>query len=249
MAWYREWFGEEYLGLYSHRDEQEAEAHVDFVERQLGPSRPRAVLDLACGAGRHTAVLRRRGYRSLGVDLSITMLAHAGGLPRVAGDMRCLPFAGGSFDWVLNFFTSFGYFETERENFQVLEEIVRVLAPGGRFLIDIMNTAYTLRHLQAREVQRLDCPQAEGRRGGRRSRSVKSRPPAGADGCRTVEIERWYDAATKRINKRIRWRRRRPHVPRERARLPGRRGRHRLALGGPRGERALWQFPGRTLRQ
>jgi len=180
MAWYREWFGEEYLGLYSHRDEQEAEAHIDFVERVLGEPRPRAVLDLACGAGRHTAVLRRRGYRTLGDDLSLTLLSHAHRLPRVAGDMRCLPFSAGAFDWVLNFFTSFGYFETERENFQVLEEIVRVLAPAGRFLIDIMNTANTLRHLQPREVQRLD------------------------GGGRTVEIERWYDAATKRINKRIR---------------------------------------------
>src|SRR5258708_35581400 len=93
MAWYKEWFGEEYLGLYSHRDEQEAEAHVDFVERRLGEGWPRAVLDLACGAGRHTAALRRRGYRTLGVDLSLTLLVHARGLPRVAGDMRCLPFA------------------------------------------------------------------------------------------------------------------------------------------------------------
>src|ERR1700692_4934305 len=66
------------------------------------------------------------------------------GLPRPAGDMRCLPFAAASFDWVLNFFTSFGYFEKERENFQVLEEIVRVLVPDGRFLIDIMNSANTL---------------------------------------------------------------------------------------------------------
>jgi SAM-dependent methyltransferase len=251
MAWYKEWFGEEYLGLYSHRDEQEAEAHVDFVERQLGHPRPRAVLDLACGAGRHTAALRRRGYRTVGVDLSLTLLAHAGGLQRVAGDMRCLPFAAGSFDWVLNFFTSFGYFEKERENFQVLEEIVRVLAPRGRFLIDIMNTASTLRHLQPREVQRLDgrrfedgaehaqhlaAPRALQTPATATAAAVatpattataaatavanpttiaaaapttagEATAAAGAAGpgdLRTVEIERWYDSATKRINKRIR---------------------------------------------
>jgi SAM-dependent methyltransferase len=205
VAWYKEWFGEEYLGLYSHRDEQEAEAHIDFVERRFGEPRPRAVLDLACGAGRHTAVLRRRGYRTLGVDLSLTMLAHARQLPRVAGDMRCLPFGAGSFDWVLNFFTSFGYFEKERENFQVLEEIVRVLMPGGRFLIDIMNSANTLRHLQAREVQRLDGRPLEANdRDGKDGRSQAGRPGARPADIQTVEIERWYDAATKRINKRIR---------------------------------------------
>jgi SAM-dependent methyltransferase len=178
MAWYKEWFGEEYLEMYSHRDEEEAERHVDFVERQLlGDSRPRAVLDLACGAGRHTMALRRRGYRTLGVDLSITLLAHRA-FPKLAGDMRCLPFTAASFDWILNFFTSFGYFEKERENFEVLEEIVRLLVPGGRFLIDILNPNRALRDLTPRETQNL-----EGRR---------------------IEIERWYDTATLRINKRIR---------------------------------------------
>ena len=33
MAWYKEWFGEEYLELYAHRDEGEAARHVGFVAR------------------------------------------------------------------------------------------------------------------------------------------------------------------------------------------------------------------------
>jgi len=179
MPWYEDWFGEEYLELYSHRDASEAEEHVDFVERHLTGPRPRAVLDLACGAGRHTAALRRRGFRTLGLDLSLTLLARmrARGLPRVAGDMRRLPFTDGSFDWVLNFFTSFGYFERERENFRVLEEIVRVLPAGGRFLIDLVNPATAIEHLRPRGVEPLE----EG----------------------TAEVERWYDPASQRINKRI----------------------------------------------
>ncbi|HXO20556.1 MAG TPA: class I SAM-dependent methyltransferase [Thermoanaerobaculia bacterium] len=179
MAWYQDWFGEEYLELYSHRDDEEAQEHVDFVARVLAETRPRAVLDLACGAGRHTAALRRRGYRTLGVDLSLTLLARMAerGLPRVAGDMRRLPFAAASFDWVLNFFTSFGYFEGERENFLVLEEIARVLRPGGEFLIDLLNPPYALRTLTPHEVQET--------------------------AAHRVEIERWYDAFHQRINKRI----------------------------------------------
>ena len=179
MPWYNDWFGEEYLELYSRRDQSEAEEHVDFVERHLDGPRPRAVLDLACGAGRHTAALRRRGFRTLGLDLSLTLLARmrARALPRVAGDMRRLPFTDGSFDWVLNFFTSFGYFERERENFRVLEEIVRVLPAGGRFLIDLVNPATAIEHLRPRGVEPLE------------------------DG--TAEVERWYDPASQRINKRI----------------------------------------------
>jgi len=177
MAWYREWFGEEYLQLYSHRDRAEAECQADFVERQLGDLRPRAALDLACGAGRHTDVLRDRGYRVLGIDLSIVLLAERPDLPRVAGDMRDLPFVPEAFDWVLNFFTSFGYFETERENFRVLEEVNRILAPGGRFLIDLMNPEPVIENLQPRE-----------------SYTVEDR---------RVRIERWYDPQSKRVNKRI----------------------------------------------
>lgn len=178
MAWYRQWFGNEYLELYSHRDSGEAEAHVRFVEDRLGSPKPRAVLDLACGAGRHTEALRQRGLRALGVDLSVTLLLHGVGLPRVAADMRGLPFAAGAFDWVLNFFTSFGYFETERENFRVLEEVVRVLAPGGKFLLDFMNVERTLAELEPSET-------------------VES-------GGRLVAIERWYDPVSQRLNKRIR---------------------------------------------
>ncbi len=178
VAWYRDWFGEEYLDLYAHRDQHEAECQADFVERWLGPAKPHAVLDLACGAGRHTDALRRRGYRVLGVDLSITLLAQPPDLPRVAGDMRALPFAAGSFDWVLNFFTSFGYFEEERENFRVLEEVVRMLAAGGRFLIDLMNPEPVIENLQARE--------------------------SFARSDRKVSLERWYDPQAKRVNKRIR---------------------------------------------
>ncbi len=182
MAWYKEWFGQDYLELYAHRDVEEAERHADFVEKVLvdgsGGSRPRAVLDLASGAGRHTAALRARGYRTLGLDLSLTLLTQPPPLPRVAGDIRELPFADASFDWVLNFFTSFGYFDNERENFRVLEEIARVLTPGGRFLIDLFNRDRVIAGLVPTETLELN--------GG------------------VAEIERWFDQRTERVNKRIR---------------------------------------------
>ena len=177
MAWYQEWFGEEYLELYSHRDPGEAREHVAFVETLFEAS-PRAVLDLACGSGRHTAALRERGFRALGCDLSLTLLAQSPDLPRVGGDMRCLPFADETFDWVLNFFTSFGYFDQERQNFRVLEEIVRVLAPGGRYLIDLMNLDATLAGLREHETRRV--------------------------GEKGVEIRRWWDPDARRVMKRIR---------------------------------------------
>jgi SAM-dependent methyltransferase len=178
MAWYTEWFGAEYLELYAHRDEEEADQHLELVERLFAGEAVGAILDLACGTGRHTAALRRRGHHAYGVDLSLTLLARERLGVLACGDMRRLPCPDGAFDWVLNFFTSFGYFETERENFRVLEEVVRVLAPHGRFLIDLMNLDATLAHL--REYERRD------------------------EGDRVVEIRRSWDTAQRRINKRIR---------------------------------------------
>lgn len=178
MAWYKEWFGAEYLELYSHRDQGEADAHIDFVVEALEGDAPGAVLDLASGAGRHTQALRRRGIRALGVDLSLTLLTEPPRQPSVAADMCCLPFSADVFDWVLNFFTSFGYFESERENTQVLHEIHRVLTPGGRFLIDLFNRDFVVANLVERERQQRQ----------------------GYD----VEIERWFDRRTQRVNKRIR---------------------------------------------
>jgi ubiquinone/menaquinone biosynthesis C-methylase UbiE len=178
MAWYAQWFGEEYLELYAHRDQGEADAHVRAVSARLGGIEGLRVLDLACGTGRHSEALEREGASAIGVDLSRTLLARSRMRGRLAaGDMRRLPFADQSFDLVLNFFTSFGYFERERENFTVLEEIERVLVPGGRLMMDLMNRTTALATLKPAERAAL--------------------------GEREVAIERWFDPAAGRINKRI----------------------------------------------
>jgi SAM-dependent methyltransferase len=179
MAWYQEAFGADYLDLYAHRDEEEAKRTIDFVVGRLFAAvPPRAILDLACGAGRHTAALVGCCCRVIGIDLSVELLARSPTLPRAAGDMRRLPFADATFDWVLNFFTSFGYFETEPENFHVLQEVVRVLEPGGHCLFDLMNLDATLAHLREYELREV--------------------------GAQRVEIHRWWDPLQRRVNKRIR---------------------------------------------
>jgi SAM-dependent methyltransferase len=139
--WYANWFGPDYIRLYPHRDTAEANQQVDFLLRTLsGLKGDIRVLDLCCGAGRHTRLLAGRGFRVVGVDLSASLLAQAAGtgyqLARC--DMRRLPF-GPVFGLVTNFFTSFGYFSTDAENRQILEAIASVMTPGGQFLIDYLN--------------------------------------------------------------------------------------------------------------
>jgi SAM-dependent methyltransferase len=180
MAWYQEWFGEEYLELYSHRDENEARQQVAFFSQQAGALRG-PVLDLACGMGRHMQELQSHGYRAVGCDLSFTLLRTGikeyGPMPVARADMRQLPFCDGVFAGLVNFFTSFGYFADEDENRQVVREMSRVLEGGAVFLFDYLNVHRELDNLVHREER--DTPMG------------------------VVRIERWFDKSDHSFNKRI----------------------------------------------
>lgn len=140
--WFESWFGEDYVALYPHRNEAEAEHAIELIERSLGGRRVARVLDLACGAGRHSRALAERWWTS-GLDLSevLLRLAHQEEFRAafVRGDMRVLPYADKSFDLVVNLFTSFGYFETDEEHVLVFDEVARVTSESGTFVLDFLN--------------------------------------------------------------------------------------------------------------
>lgn len=156
MAWYERSFGEDYLLVYKHRNQREADRFVQRVMDWLRLPVGSRVLDLCCGAGRHALALAQAGYRVTGADLSPVLLqkakeADAAGCVRwVETDMRALPEDGTfteGFDAVVNLFTSFGYFETDGEQLDVLKQIRKALIPGGRFVIDVLNAGYIRDHL------------------------------------------------------------------------------------------------------
>lgn len=143
--WYEKSFGEDYLLVYKHRSRQAAAQEAEKLQEWLQLKQKELILDLCCGTGRHTIALARKGYSMVGMDLSDVLLTHAVreseglAIPFVHGDMRALPFVDQTFDVVLNLFTSFGYFEKDEDNIQVLHEIQRVLKPQGRFVMDFLN--------------------------------------------------------------------------------------------------------------
>ncbi len=153
--WFRDWFGGEYLALYPHRDRAEARRAVELLQETAGRGSGTRVLDLGCGAGRHLVELDRIGYRAMGLDLSQRMIAAArDALPEaglVRADMRLLPFRPASFDVVTSYFTSFGYFDDERDDLGVLHEVRRVLRPGGVFLFDFMNAEEVVTNLRTED--------------------------------------------------------------------------------------------------
>jgi len=151
--WFESWFGKEYLELYPHRDEEEAERAVELIVRHaaLPPASP--ALDLACGAGRHVAAMRDSGLHAIGLDLShdLLALAAAEGLPVIRGDMRYLPLASAAMSLVTSYFTSFGYFEDPADDELVVEEVRRILTPGGLFAVDFLNADRVRSELRRRD--------------------------------------------------------------------------------------------------
>lgn len=161
-SWVPDYFGEEYLRLYQFPDERTG-PEVEFLGRELTDRIPVTgqVLDLACGQGRHAVALAKQGYRVIGLDYQQNLLDEAARraaeqhveVEWVRGDMRHLPFEE-SFDAVVNMFTAFGYFSDE-ENTRVLEEVARVLRPGGWLILDVANRDAMIRQAQPRSWKRL----------------------------------------------------------------------------------------------
>ncbi len=146
--WFAEWFNEDYLKVYSHRNDDLAAEEIDFIIDTLDLKPDLPILDLGCGGGRHLRQLFLRGYRkSYGIDLSTSLLREAAKESQTSGnliraDMRSVPFKT-KFQAVLSFFTSFGYFSTEEENLGVLKEIRSLLLSNGKFVLDLPSIAIT----------------------------------------------------------------------------------------------------------
>lgn len=140
--WFEEWFGEEYLHLYPHRNEAEAARLVGLLTDRLPWCAGWRVLDVACGAGRHLAALERAGAIPFGFDLSAALLRRAREVtrrPLVRADMRALPFRPRSMHLTVNLFTSFGYFAADEEHHDALGQMLATVRPGGWFVIDFLN--------------------------------------------------------------------------------------------------------------
>jgi len=162
--WFEHWFGEEYLRLYPHRDETDASQAIDLVAAHMAGRRVDAVLDLACGAGRHARLLCDRWW-TVGLDLSSALLRVARrespDAPYVRADMRELPFAAESFDLAVNLFTSFGYFEDDLAHSHLLKRVADATRRGGTFVLDFLNPEEVRRNLVAYDERRVGGDRVE----------------------------------------------------------------------------------------
>ena len=120
---------------------------ADFLIRALNVPAGARLLDIACGHGRHSNELARRGYRVTGVDLSDDCLSRARasaapGAEFVKGDMRDLQ-APGLFAGAYCFGNSLPYLDHDQLG-ELLHRVAKLLEPGGRFVIEEGATAESL---------------------------------------------------------------------------------------------------------
>lgn len=125
------------------------DADLPFLEKAFD-SPGGAILDVACGAGRHRIALARRGYAVTGVDLSTPFLDEA---PRRSdaeelpvewhrADMRELPWRE-RFDGALCFGNSFGYCDREGTR-AFVRTLAASLKRGAAFVLETGAAAESL---------------------------------------------------------------------------------------------------------
>ena len=156
--WFREWFDSPYYHkLYFERNEKEAADFIDRLLTLLQPPPGSVMLDIASGRGRHARFLAGKGFDVTGIDLAPDSIAFArqfenDHLHFYVHDMRQL-LCTNCFDYAFNFFTSFGYFETRRENVNVVRMVNAALRPKGTFVLDYLNAEYIMPRLVPNETK------------------------------------------------------------------------------------------------
>jgi SAM-dependent methyltransferase len=159
--WFTDWFNTKYYHiLYKERNDSEAQLFIKNITKLLGLDKTSHILDLPCGKGRHAVFLNSLGYRVTGADLAENSIVSAkeyenDTLNFEVHDMRA-PF-NAKYDAIFNLFTSFGYFENEKEDLLILQNIKNGLTANGFFVFDFLNANLVKENLVAEETKIVDA--------------------------------------------------------------------------------------------
>lgn len=155
QEWFKEWFDTKYYHiLYQDRNDDEAQLFMLNLLSFLQLKKNSKILDLPCGRGRHAVFLNSLGFNVIGADLSENSIKYASQFTNdtlrfEVQDMRNKFVT--KFDAIFNLFTSFGYFDDDKTNIKVLQNLKDGLKNSGLLVIDFMNVNYVKQHFVKEE--------------------------------------------------------------------------------------------------
>ncbi|MBF0571337.1 MAG: class I SAM-dependent methyltransferase [Candidatus Omnitrophica bacterium] len=95
-----------------------------------------AVADLGCGDGDYSVALTKMGFKVIACDLDVKRFKHNGKIDfKVCDVTKQLPFDDASFDFVV----LAEVIEHLRNPYQVMQELSRILRPGGKIILSTPN--------------------------------------------------------------------------------------------------------------
>lgn len=159
--WYATWFDTPYYHLlYKNRNQMEAGSFIENLLQHLKPSKEALFLDVACGKGRHSKHIHQLGYNIHGIDLSEKSIKEASifnneRLHFEQHDMREV-YRSNYFDYAVNLFTSFGYFDDVSDNQKAMDAMAKNLKKDGILVIDFMNAKKVCLNLVEKEMKSVD---------------------------------------------------------------------------------------------
>jgi len=162
--WTRDYFERGYAQRWALRapsDQVREEVKGLWTLLQLSPAS--RVIDVGCGHGKHALALAGRGGEVIGLDFATALLDRARqlavelGVPVrwIRGDMRQVPLRSGCAHAV-TLCDAFGFFDSDEEHDAVLREAARILIPGGRLAIKVVNGGMVLDDFRETERQELE---------------------------------------------------------------------------------------------
>ncbi len=158
--WFSSWFDTPYYHiLYKNRNDADAQLFIQNITACLQLSENAHVADLPCGKGRHSIYLNSLGYTVTGGDLSKNSIEFAKQFENEklhfeVWDMRRQ--LQNKYDAIFNLFTSFGYFNGDKDNLLVLKAMKSGLKKNGIFILDFLNVVKTKNNLVSQEMKEVD---------------------------------------------------------------------------------------------
>lgn len=155
------WFNTKYYHiLYNNRDEQEAQFFLNNLLAKIKPSKTDKFLDIACGNGRHSHYINSLGFEVQGIDNADQNIVLANKKSNEncrfeVFDMR-KTYKKQYFDFCLNLFTSFGYFDNEQDNQFAFDAMAENLKPGGKLIFDFMNAKKVIANLVSSQIKKVE---------------------------------------------------------------------------------------------